>query len=128
MVKRAFVVAACFLSIFALQPLRAGAVEAMPSSTGDKDLNGTGDTAEGEPTLEMCVAKVERAQKLALDLPHDDLSRYFAERHLLQAITEAGNGEFDDCIEWAQQAELEVLNHWHQLKPGEKLDIMRLDQ
>ena len=41
-------------------------------------------------------------------LPADDLSRYFAERNLQQAMVEAGNGEFDDCLEMAERATDEV--------------------
>src|SRR4051812_39411952 len=59
---------------------------------------------QSEPTLQDCILAVERARELANALPPDDLARYFAERNLQQAMTEAGNGEFDDCLEWAEQA------------------------
>ena len=76
-----------------------------------------------EPTREGCMAAVSAARQLAETLPADDLSRYFAERHLAQALVEAGNGEFDDCLEWAERATDEVKQHRHQLQPGEKLNI-----
>ena len=57
--------------------------------------------ASAEPTREDCEAAVEQARALAAALPADDLSRYFAERDLQQAMIEAGNGEFDDCLEMA---------------------------
>jgi hypothetical protein len=75
-----------------------------------------------EPTREDCVAAVDKARKLAEALPEDDLSRYFAERHLLQAEMEAGNSEFDDCVEYAEKAEVEVTEHRHVLKPGETFE------
>ncbi len=63
------------------------------------------------------------ARDLAGRLPVDDVSRYFAERDLQQAMTEAGNGEFDDCLEWAEQATVEIKEHRHILKPGETLNV-----
>jgi hypothetical protein len=66
---------------------------------------------------------VAAARKLAEQLPSGDASRYFAERDLQQAMTEAGNGEFDDCLEWAEQATVEVKEHRHTLKPGETLNV-----
>jgi hypothetical protein len=69
------------------------------------------------------VAAVAAARELAERLPADDASRYFAERHLHQAMTEAGNGEFDDCLEWAEQATVEIKEHRHTLKPGETLNV-----
>ncbi|MDB5651176.1 MAG: hypothetical protein JWL62_2696 [Hyphomicrobiales bacterium] len=99
----------------------------MPSMVA-QDQPGLADSSDDEPTYEMCVIAAERAKALAVTLPHDDISRYFAERNLQQAMTEAGNGEFDDCLGWAQQAALEVVEHRHQLQPGEKLDILGPDQ
>jgi hypothetical protein len=81
----------------------------------------------GEPTLAHCVAAVEEARSLAMALPSGDLSRYFAERHLHQAMIEAGNGEFDDCLEWAARASEEVRERRHAL-PGEMLKVLRADQ
>ena len=76
-----------------------------------------------EPTRSACLAAVAAARDLAERLPAGDASRYFAERDLQQAMTEAGNGEFDDCLEWAEQATLEIKQHRHTLKPGETLNV-----
>jgi len=81
-----------------------------------------------ETTREDCTRAVAEARALAVTLPADDLSRYFAERHLQQALTEAGNGEFDDCLEWAARASDEARNPRHQLPPGESLKILRPDE
>jgi len=71
------------------------------------------------------VAAVAEARALAASRPAEDLSRYFAERHLQQAMMEAGNGEFDECLEWAARAGDEVRNPRHQLPPGETLKVLR---
>ncbi|CCE01375.1 hypothetical protein [Bradyrhizobium sp. STM 3809] len=81
-----------------------------------------------EPTRESCDAAVAEARVLAAGLPADDVSRYFAERDIQQALVEAGNGEFDDCVEKAEQAMLEVRERPHSLKPGERLNILRADE
>jgi hypothetical protein len=83
------------------------------------------ETATPEPTRENCVAAVEDARSLAVALPADDLSRYFAERHLLQAMAEAGNGEFDECLEYAERATVEVQQHLHSLLPGETFKVLQ---
>ena len=67
-----------------------------------------------------------RAQAAAL--PADDLSRYFAERDLHQALVEAGNGEFDDCLDAAARATEELHERRHTLQPGERLRILRSDE
>jgi hypothetical protein len=67
-----------------------------------------GPAASAEPTREECHAAVEEARSLAMALPAEDLSRRFAERHLHQAMAEAGNGEFDECLEYAERATEEV--------------------
>ena len=67
-----------------------------------------------------------RAQAAAL--PADDLSRYFAERDLHQALVEAGNGEFDDCLDAAARATEEMRERRHTLQPGERLQILRPDE
>ncbi|MDB5648862.1 MAG: hypothetical protein JWL62_382 [Hyphomicrobiales bacterium] len=79
-------------------------------------------------TMRDCDIGVERSRTLVQTLPEGDLSRYFAERMLQQALTEAGNREFDDCVEWAEQAALEIMEHRHQLQPGETLDILKADR
>ena len=76
-----------------------------------------------EPSRASCLAVVAAARELAEKLPVDDASRYFAERDLQQAMTEAGNGEFDDCLEWAQLATAELKEHRHTLQPGETLNV-----
>ncbi|MFC5321259.1 hypothetical protein [Bradyrhizobium oligotrophicum] len=81
-----------------------------------------------EPTRESCEAAVAEARTLAAGLPADDVSRYFAERDIQQALVEAGNGEFDDCVEKAERAALEVRERPHSLKPGERLNILRADE
>ena len=81
-----------------------------------------------DPTKENCVAAVKRARSLAAALPAADLSRYFAERDIHQAMTEAGIGEFDDCLEWAARATDEVQERRHTLQPGETLKIRRANE
>ncbi len=76
-----------------------------------------------EPTAASCDAAVEAARAAAAELPEDDLSRRFAASLLNQARTEAGNGEFDDCLEYAARASVEVREHRHRLLPGETLDV-----
>lgn len=86
------------------------------------------DSPQVEPTKENCTASVEQARSLAMALPADDLSRYFAERHLHQAMVEAGNGEFDDCLEWAARATDEVRERRHKLQPGETFKVLPADR
>jgi hypothetical protein len=78
-----------------------------------------------EPTRESCEAAVEQARALAAALPADDLSRYFAERDLHQATIEAGNGEFDDCLDMTARATDEIKQRRHTLQPGEKLKVLQ---
>lgn len=79
--------------------------------------------ADDEPTEADCKAAMDTTRALATALPPDDLSRYFAERYLLQSAAEAGNGEYDDCIYWAKRGEADVREHRHKLKPGETLNV-----
>jgi hypothetical protein len=74
------------------------------------------------------MAAVKQARSLAAALPATDLSRYFADRDLHQAMTEASIGEFDDCLEWAVRATEEVQGRHHALQPGESLKILRADE
>jgi hypothetical protein len=83
---------------------------------------------QAEPTNEDCLAAVGRARSLAAALPTGDVSRYFAERDLHQAMIEAGNGEFDVCLEYAARATEEMQERRHTLRPGETLKIRRADQ
>jgi hypothetical protein len=84
--------------------------------------------ASVEPTREACEAAVEQTRALAAALPVDDLSRYFAERDLHQAMIEAGNGEFDDCLEMAVRATDEIQQRRHTLQPGEKLKVLQSNE
>jgi hypothetical protein len=81
--------------------------------------------ASDEPTREDCNAAVAEARALAAGLPPDHLSRYFAERHLHQALVEAGNGEFDECVDMAARASDEVRERRHELQPGEQLRVLK---
>ncbi len=83
------------------------------------------DPAVTEPTKEGCEGAVEQTRALATALPADDLSRYFAERDLHQAMVEAGNGEFDDCLEAAARATDEIKERRHTLQPGERLKVLQ---
>ncbi|MCK1389191.1 hypothetical protein IVB29_00380 [Bradyrhizobium sp. 1] len=89
---------------------------------------GVAASALGEPTREDCNAAVAEARALAGALPADHLSRYFAERHLLQALAEAGNGEFDECLDMAARASDEVRERRHELRPGERLKVLGADE
>lgn len=85
-------------------------------------------SASDEPTRQDCDAAVAEARALAAGLPPDHLSRYFAERHLQQALVEAGNGEFDECMEMAARASDEVRERRHELRPGERLKVLGPDE
>src|SRR4051812_12198173 len=74
---------------------------------------------EAEPTLEECTKAVTEAHDMASRLSAKSLSRYFAERYLHSAKTEAGNGEFDECVEYAARAVDEIEHRRHWLAPGE---------
>jgi hypothetical protein len=84
--------------------------------------------AAEEPSREACTAAVEQARSIAAALPLEDASRYFAERDLHQALVEAGNGEFDECLEAVARATDELRERRHQLKPGERLNVLRPDE
>jgi len=71
---------------------------------------------------------VALARAQAAALPADDLSRYFAERDLHQALVEAGNGEFDDCLDAAARATEEMRERRHTLQPGERLRVLQPDE
>lgn len=76
-----------------------------------------------EPTHKTCLEEVAKARALAEALPIGDPSRIFALSDLRQALVEDGNGEFDDCVELAERATIEVNEHRHVLRPGETLDV-----
>jgi hypothetical protein len=84
--------------------------------------------AAAEPTREDCMAEVGRARALIATLPADHLSRRFAESHLYQAMVEANNGEFDDCLQWAERATVEARELPHALRSGETLKIRRPEE
>jgi hypothetical protein len=84
--------------------------------------------ASAEPGKQDCAAAVEQARTLAAALPADNLSRYFAERDLQQALVEAGNGEFDECLEMAARAAEEAKERRHELPPGETLKVLKPDE
>jgi hypothetical protein len=86
------------------------------------------ESASVQPDRQDCDTAVAHARTLAAALPADDLSRYFAERDLHQALIEAGNGEFDDCLELAARAAEETRERRHTLPPGEKLKVLRADE
>src|SRR5215470_11615423 len=86
------------------------------------------DPPQAEPTFAECESAVAHARDLAATLPADHLSRYFAERYLHQAMIEAGNGEFDECLEFAERAVVEVKELRHTLRPGETLKILRANE
>jgi hypothetical protein len=74
---------------------------------------------DSEPSLEACTKAVAEAGEMASRLSPKSLSRYFAERFLLSAKAEAGNGEFDECLDYAAQAVEEVEHRRHWLARGE---------
>src|SRR3569833_2789260 len=94
---------------------------------GPAALTWTGAAAD-EPTREACSSAVEQVQSLAAALPAEDVSRYFAERDLHQALVEAGNGEFDECLEAVTRATDELRERRHQLTQGERLQVLRPDE
>lgn len=87
-----------------------------------------GHASDEEPTREECETAVGEARTIAAALPADDISRYFAERHLHQAMAEAGNGEFDECVEAAERASVELKERRHTLKPGETFKVLRANE
>ena|ERR1700754_2671169 len=95
---------------------------------GSVVANPSSGPASDESTREDCNAAVAEARTSAADLPTDHLSRYFAERHLHQALVEAGNGEFDECIDMAARASEEVRERRHELRPGEQLRVLKSNE
>jgi hypothetical protein len=72
-----------------------------------------------EPTLEDCTKALQDGRDRTIKLSAKSLSRYFAERFLQNAEAEAGNGEYDGCLEYAEKAIDEIDNRRHWLAPGE---------
>jgi hypothetical protein len=81
-----------------------------------------------EPTRADCIAAVDKARALTLPLSEDHLSRVFAERYLGQSMMEAGNGEYDDCLYWAERATEEIEGRQHDWQPGERLKVLGSDE
>jgi hypothetical protein len=79
--------------------------------------------AAEEPTLADCTKAVEEGRSKANQLSPKSLSRYFAERFLQSAETEAGNGEYDECVEYAEKSVDEAENRWRRLAPGETFRV-----
>ena len=113
MLQRTILISLCLLAVGLLNGVEAPVAAADPP--------------RGEPTLAECRSAVAQARVLAEALPADHLSRYFAERYLHQAMIEADNGEFDDCLEWVERALVEVKELPHTLRPGETIKILRVD-
>lgn len=76
-----------------------------------------------EPTLVDCTRALEEGWSRTKQLPSGSLSRYFAERFMQSAETEANNGEYDGCVEYSEKAVDEVENRWHRLAPGETFRV-----
>lgn len=77
----------------------------------------------GEPTLQECSKALEDGRGRASRLSAKSLSRYFAERFLQNAEAEAGNGEYDGCLEYVEKAIDEIDHRWHWLAPGETFRV-----
>lgn len=75
----------------------------------------------GIPGPARCAAALAVARAKAAKLPEFHVSRYFAERLLVDAEMEGGNREYDECVEGAQKAMLEISERRHVLAPGERL-------
>src|ERR1700730_15482351 len=84
--------------------------------------------APAPPSAASCQTVVEAARSLTETLPADDLSRRAAESDLAQAMVEAGNGEFDDCLEFAARATDEIKERRHTLQPGESLKVLQSNE
>jgi hypothetical protein len=76
-----------------------------------------------EPTLEDCTKALQDGRDRASKLSAKSLSRHFAERFLQSAEAEAGNGEYDGCLEYTEKAVDEIDNRWHWLAPGETFRV-----
>lgn len=96
----------------ARRPALAPRTISVPAPTAD------GAPTLAEPTRASCEAAVAKSRALATSLlPPEEMSRKVAESYLMQALVEAGNGEFDDCLEYAARAAAEVKQHRHDASP-----------
>lgn len=75
------------------------------------------------PGPAQCAAALAAAHAKAAKLPERHVSRYVAERLLAGAAMEAGNGEYDECVDGARNAEREITERRHVLAAGERLRV-----
>lgn len=68
-----------------------------------------------EPESKSCKAALARAHDAVATLAPGSEARKFADFDLVQAKAEAGNGEFDDCMDYAASA-LDEVRHPHHLQ------------
>lgn len=66
------------------------------------------------PTQADCHAALARARTAIKVLAPGTMSRRFADFDLVQAAAEAGNGEFDDCVDYADNALNEAHHPQHE--------------
>lgn len=99
-------------SRFALTVLSLAMLSSSPAMADDAP-------EAGEPTLQECMKALQDGRDKASKLSAKSLSRYFAERFLQNAEAEAGNGEYDGCLEYVEKAIDEIDNRRHWLAPGE---------
>ncbi|WP_156947446.1 hypothetical protein [Bradyrhizobium sp. WSM3983] len=103
------------MSFFAARrALALGAFVALALANGTR-----AEEAAEEPTSEDCAKVLAKAREMTNSLSPKSLSRHFANGLLTDAQTEADNGEFDGCVEYAEKAVDEVANRKHWLAPGE---------
>ncbi len=76
-----------------------------------------------EPTEEQCSAALHDAKQRVAEMSEKSLSRYFADSLLQYARIEAGNGEFDECLDKVEQAVAEIEERRHWLAPGETFRV-----
>lgn len=69
--------------------------------------------AAAEPDEAACRDALGTARKLLEPVPPGVGTRRFAERYLEQALVENGNGEYDDCVEYAGLAIEEIRLNAH---------------
>lgn len=72
-----------------------------------------------EPTEEQCSIALRDAERRVATMSEKSLSRYFAENLLEYARIEAGNAEYDECLDKVEKAVAEIEERRHWLAPGE---------
>jgi len=80
-----------------------------------------------EPTEEECSAALKDAEQRVAAMSEKSLSRYFADNLLAYARIEAGNGEYDECLEKVEKAVAEIEERRHWLAPGERFRVRTAD-